>query len=66
MCNFDLKITNVNSRYGGAAHDSFIWGNSELCEEWQRGYNNEGNNNSSIDTHFLDPTTYMIGGLEWG
>ena len=42
ICTYDLRILNVNPRYPGAAHDSFIWRNSAISEEMERRYN-EGN-----------------------
>ncbi|KAK5648018.1 hypothetical protein RI129_002910 [Pyrocoelia pectoralis] len=28
ICDYNLKILNINPRFGGAAHDSFVWNNS--------------------------------------
>lgn len=39
ICDADLLILNINSRYPGAAHDSFIWRNSVIHDELQRRYN---------------------------
>lgn len=33
ICNYDLKILNINSRFPGSNHDSYIWRNSNICEE---------------------------------
>ncbi|XP_026745433.1 putative nuclease HARBI1 [Trichoplusia ni] len=30
ICDYDLKITNVNTKFGGAAHDSHIWSASHV------------------------------------
>ncbi|CAG5015329.1 unnamed protein product [Parnassius apollo] len=30
VCNSNLKITNVNPKFGGATHDSFIWASSRM------------------------------------
>lgn len=30
ICDHNLKILNVNSKYGGATHDSFIWASSQV------------------------------------
>lgn len=30
ICDHNLKILNVNSKYGGATHDSFIWAASQV------------------------------------
>ncbi|XP_026728288.1 putative nuclease HARBI1 [Trichoplusia ni] len=30
ICHYDLKITNVNTKFGGAAHDSHIWSASHV------------------------------------
>lgn len=30
MCNHNLEIVNVNTKFGGASHDSYIWAASEV------------------------------------
>ncbi|XP_046976343.1 putative nuclease HARBI1 [Vanessa cardui] len=30
VCDYDLKIINVNSKFGGATHDSHIWSTSQV------------------------------------
>ncbi|XP_053616898.1 putative nuclease HARBI1 [Plodia interpunctella] len=36
VCDSDGRILNINSRYGGATHDAFIWENSAVNEFMQR------------------------------
>ncbi|XP_030749235.1 putative nuclease HARBI1 [Sitophilus oryzae] len=38
ICDHNLKIININSRYAGATHDSFIWRNSAVRAELERNY----------------------------
>ncbi|KAJ8929627.1 hypothetical protein NQ314_011494 [Rhamnusium bicolor] len=45
ICDADLLILNINSRYPGAVHDSFIWRNSVIHEELRHRYN-AGDTNS--------------------
>lgn len=40
ICNSDLLILNVNSRYPGSTHDAFIWRQSAVKTEMQNSYNN--------------------------
>lgn len=30
VCDSNLKIRNVNAKFGGATHDSFIWASSSI------------------------------------
>ncbi|XP_023310408.1 putative nuclease HARBI1 [Anoplophora glabripennis] len=39
ICDYDLKILNVNATHAGATHDSFIWRHSIIQEELERWYN---------------------------
>jgi hypothetical protein len=32
ICDANLLILNVNANFGGSAHDSFIWRNSDVHE----------------------------------
>ncbi|XP_045491609.1 putative nuclease HARBI1 [Colias croceus] len=41
ICDDNLKIINVNAKYGGATHDSFIWSSSEV-EPYMRGLHENG------------------------
>ncbi|XP_060805712.1 phospholipid-transporting ATPase ABCA3 [Amyelois transitella] len=41
ICDFDLKIINVNSKFGGATHDSHIWSASHV-ETFMRGLHESG------------------------
>ncbi|KAJ8930981.1 hypothetical protein NQ314_016151 [Rhamnusium bicolor] len=45
ICDADLLILNINSRYPGAVHDSFIWRNFAIHEELRHRYN-AGDTNS--------------------
>ncbi|XP_023289986.1 putative nuclease HARBI1 [Orussus abietinus] len=39
ICDPDLKIINVNGRYSGSTHDSYIWNNSNVLPVMQEMYN---------------------------
>ncbi|KAI4455790.1 hypothetical protein MML48_9g00001729 [Holotrichia oblita] len=39
ICDYDMKILNINCRYDGAAHDSYIWRNSIIQMELEGCYN---------------------------
>ena len=39
MCDPDLKILNINARWGGATHDAFIWRNSNIKAHLQENFN---------------------------
>ncbi|KAJ8972846.1 hypothetical protein NQ314_000011 [Rhamnusium bicolor] len=41
ICDYDLKILNINAIYGGATHDAYIWRNSIINQELERCWNNE-------------------------
>ena len=41
ICDHNLKILNINSKYGGATHDSFIWSSSQV-EPFMRGLHHNG------------------------
>ncbi|XP_011859704.1 PREDICTED: putative nuclease HARBI1 [Vollenhovia emeryi] len=45
ICDYDLRIMNVNARYAGATHDAYIWRNSEINAEMERRYI-EGDHNT--------------------
>lgn len=47
ICDFDLRILNINARFPGSSHDSFVWRNSIIREELQRRYN-AGKNNKIV------------------
>lgn len=36
ICDLDLRITNVNARYPGRNHDSYIYGNSQIYTHMER------------------------------
>nr|CAI5858519.1 unnamed protein product [Callosobruchus analis] len=38
ICDYDLKILNINARFPGATHDAFIWRNSCVREELETCY----------------------------
>lgn len=40
ICDSDYRILNVNAKYGGANHDSFIWENSRINEYVQNLHQN--------------------------
>ncbi|XP_036345841.1 putative nuclease HARBI1 [Rhagoletis pomonella] len=44
ICDPNLKILNVNARYPGARHDSYIWSSSAVRQVMQRAFEN-GNRN---------------------
>ncbi|XP_066582771.1 putative nuclease HARBI1 [Prorops nasuta] len=44
VCDYDLNILSINPRYGGAAHDAFIWNHSIICEHLETQHN-MGNHN---------------------
>nr|CAI5828336.1 unnamed protein product [Callosobruchus analis] len=44
ICDYDLKILNVNAQYPGATHDSFIWSQSAVKQHLEAAYN-EGDRN---------------------
>ncbi|KAJ8913794.1 hypothetical protein NQ315_002700 [Exocentrus adspersus] len=39
VCDYDLKILNINARYAGATHDAYIFRNSVINRELERCYN---------------------------
>nr|CAI5820631.1 unnamed protein product [Callosobruchus analis] len=39
ICDYDLKILNVNAQYPGATHDSFIWSQSAVKQHLEAAYN---------------------------
>ncbi|KAL0810119.1 hypothetical protein ABMA28_010921 [Loxostege sticticalis] len=41
ICDHNLKILNVNAKFGGATHDSFIWSSSHV-EQYMRGLHQNG------------------------
>ncbi|KAJ8914122.1 hypothetical protein NQ315_016198 [Exocentrus adspersus] len=45
ICDYNLKILNVNAQFPGATHDSFIWRNSNIKQHLEAEYN-RGNRNS--------------------
>ncbi|CAH2013998.1 unnamed protein product [Acanthoscelides obtectus] len=38
VCDHDLKILNINARFAGASHDSYIWRNSLVRNELEACY----------------------------
>lgn len=44
VCDFDLKIVSTTVRFGGSAHDAFVWNNSMpkrvLQNEYELGHRN--------------------------
>ncbi|XP_046812423.1 putative nuclease HARBI1 [Lucilia cuprina] len=40
ICDHQYKILAINSKYGGAAHDSFVWKESEERIHLEQEYNN--------------------------
>ncbi|KAJ8913074.1 hypothetical protein NQ315_006575 [Exocentrus adspersus] len=44
ICDYDLKIFNVNAQYPGATHDSFVWRNSFVRRYMERVYNEVDHN----------------------
>ncbi|KAJ8913896.1 hypothetical protein NQ315_005693 [Exocentrus adspersus] len=45
ICDYNLKILNINAQFPGATHDSFIWRNSAVKQHLEAEYN-RGNRNS--------------------
>ncbi|XP_054709081.1 putative nuclease HARBI1 [Uloborus diversus] len=43
VCDANLKILNVNAKYAGATHDSFIWRRCTLRDKLQDALANDGN-----------------------
>lgn len=41
VCDSDLRILNVNAKFGGATHDSFIWSSSKV-EPFMRQHHQNG------------------------
>ncbi|KAJ8913374.1 hypothetical protein NQ315_008766 [Exocentrus adspersus] len=44
ICDYDLKILNVNAQYPGATHDSFVWRNSFVRRYMEKVYNEVDHN----------------------
>nr|CAH7756742.1 unnamed protein product [Callosobruchus chinensis] len=38
ICDYELRIVNINARFPGATHDAFIWRNSCVREELETCY----------------------------
>ncbi|KAB0804976.1 hypothetical protein PPYR_01946, partial [Photinus pyralis] len=38
ICDYNLKILNINPQFAGATHDAYIWRNSEVHQELERCY----------------------------
>ncbi|XP_050309680.1 putative nuclease HARBI1 [Anthonomus grandis grandis] len=45
ICDYDLRILNVNAQFPGATHDAFIWRNSFVKQHLERSYN-QGDHNT--------------------
>lgn len=48
ICDYDLRILNVNSRFPGSTHDSYIWNHSPVSQAIEQLYRRNPNN-----TYFL-------------
>lgn len=46
VCDFDLKIRGINTRFGGSTHDSFVFNNSALKTMLNEEYNSQRLQNS--------------------
>lgn len=44
ICDLDLRIFNVNARFGGSTHDAFIWKRSQVRRYLQQRYENGSRN----------------------
>lgn len=47
ICDYNLKILNINARHAGATHDAYIWRLSRVQTELEWHYNN-GDHNSFL------------------
>lgn len=52
ICDPNLKILNVNAKYPGARHDSYIWSSSAVRRVMQRSFEN-GNHNMFLIGKFF-------------
>lgn len=51
ICDYNLRILNINAVYAGATHDSFIWRQSAVQRELERCYNLGKNEISQLMKH---------------
>ena len=47
ICDLELRIFNVNARFGGSTHDAFIWKRSQVRRFLKQRYDN-GNRNTYL------------------